>query len=112
MASVDTLGVNWVLLTTNNKVVTADVINNLKSIPNDAEVRLFAFEKANNFDKVDNNLLAEMSFVYASSGVLDDSLRRYLDFYAQYLRKNNAYPSEYALRGFDIVYDVLVENGI
>lgn len=107
VASVDTLGVNWVLLTTNNKVVTADVINNLKSIPNDAQVRLFAFEKASNFDKVDNNLLAEMEFVYASSGVLVDTVPEISRFYSQYLKKNKAYPSEYALRGFDIVYDVL-----
>tara|TARA_B100000809_G_scaffold43630_2_gene37892 strand:- start:25786 stop:27666 length:1881 start_codon:yes stop_codon:yes gene_type:complete len=105
--SVDTLGVNWVVLTTNNKVVTADVMNNLKSIPNDAEVRLFAFEKASNFDKVDNNLLAEMNFVYASSGVLVDSLTNISNFYAQYLKENKAYPSEFSLRGFDIVYDVL-----
>ncbi|MDG2281152.1 MAG: LysM peptidoglycan-binding domain-containing protein [Flavicella sp.] len=105
---VDTLGVNWVILTTNNKVVTADVINNLKSIPNDAEVRLFAFEKAGNFDKVDNNMLAALDFVYASSGVLVDSLPGVSDFYAQYLRKNKGYPSEYASKGFDVVYDVLM----
>ena len=105
--SVDTLGVNWVILTTNNKVVTADVMNNLKSIPNDAEVRLFAFEKASNFDKVENNLLADMDFVYASSGVLVDSVAEISNFYAQYLRKNKSYPSEFSLRGFDIVYDVL-----
>jgi LysM repeat protein len=107
LESVDTLAVNWVVLTTNNKVVTADVMNNLKSIPNDAEVRLFAFEKSSNFDKVDNNLLAEMNFVCASSGVLVDSLPNISNFYAQYLKKNKAYPSEFSLRGFDIVYDVL-----
>ncbi len=108
VAAVDTLGVNWVLLTTNNKVVTADVINNLKALPNNPEVRLFAFEKANNFDKVSNNQLAKMRFVYASSGVLHDSLQPVSDFYEKYQRKNNAFPSTHALRGFDVVYDVLM----
>ncbi|MEI6866489.1 LysM peptidoglycan-binding domain-containing protein [Flavicella sp.] len=104
----DALGVNWVILTTNDKVVTADVINNLKSIPSDAEVRLFAFEKGNNFDKVDNNILADMNFVYASSGFLIDSIPEVSGFYAQYLRKYKSYPSEYASKGFDVVYDVLM----
>ena len=106
--SVDTLGVNWVILTSNDKVVTADVINNLKSIPNDAEVRLFAFEKGYNFSKVDNNMLAEMNFAYASSGFFVDSLPEVSSFYNQFLRKNNSYPSEYASKGFDIVYDILM----
>ena len=105
---VDTLGVNWVILTSNNKVVTADVINNLKSIPNEAEVRLFAFEKKDNFTKVDNNLLADLNFVYASSGVLVDSLPGVSNFYAQYLKKNKDYPSIHASKGFDVVYDVLI----
>ncbi len=104
---IDTLGVNWVILTSNNKVVTADVINNLRVVPNDPEVRLFAFEKAANFDKVDNNMLAKLNFVYASSGVLVDTLPGVKSFYAQYERKNFGYPSEYASKGFDIVYDVL-----
>lgn len=108
VAAVDTLGVNWVLLTTNNKVVTADVINNLKALPNNPEVRLFAFEKAANFDKVSNNQLANMRFVYASSGVMIDTLPGVSGFYEAYLERNNAFPSEYAIRGFDVVYDALM----
>ena len=105
---VDTLGVNWVILATNNKVVTADVINNLKSIPNDAEVRLFAFEKLDNFEKVDNNLLADLNLVYATTGVLNDSLPEVSNFYTQYFKRNNDYPSKYASKGFDVVYDIVM----
>jgi LysM repeat protein len=106
--AIDTLGVNWVLLTTNNKVVTADVVNNLKSLPNNASVRLFAMEKAKNFEIIDNNTLAKMNFTYAVSGVQNDSLPEVAEFYRKYLLKNYAYPTDYAIRGFDIVYDVLV----
>jgi LysM repeat protein len=105
---VDTLGVNWVILATNNKVVTADVINNLKSIPNDAEVRLFAFEKSDNFEKVDNNLLADLNLVYATNGVFIDSLPEVSNFYNQYFKRNNDYPSKYASKGFDVVYDIVM----
>ena len=108
VTAVDTLGVNWVLLTSNNKVVTADVVNNLKSLPNNPKVKLFAFEKAKNFDKVDNNQLAKMNFTYASSEVFGDSLPEVLNFYERYAAKNHAYPSKHALRGFDVVYDVLL----
>jgi LysM repeat protein len=106
--AIDTLGVNWVLLTTNNKVVTADVVNNLKSLPNNPSVRLFALEKAQNFDIIENNILAKMNFTFAVSGVQNDSLPEVAEFHRKYLLKNHAYPTDYAIRGFDIVYDVLV----
>lgn len=112
VTAVDTLGVNWVLLTSNNKVVTADVVNNLKSLPNNPKVKLFAFEKAKNFDKVDNNQLAKMNFTYASSEVSGDSVPEVLNFYERYAAKNHAYPSKHALRGFDVVYDVLLRMAL
>ena len=104
----DTLGTNWVLLSTNDKVVTADVVNNLKSLPNAPEVKLFALEKKGNFDKVNNNLLGQMEFVYAASSVEVDVLARGDNFHKSFLRKNKTFPSEYAIRGFDVVYDVLI----
>jgi LysM repeat protein len=104
---VDTLGVNWVLLTTNSNVVTADVVNNLKALPNNPVVKLFAFEKKNNFSKVDNNTLSRMNFTYASSELLDSDSKPVLRFYAKYLKENNAYPTKKSVRGFDVVYDVL-----
>ena len=106
--AIDTLATNWVLLTTNNKVVTADVVNNLKTLPNNPSVRLFAMEKAQNFDIIDNNTLAKMNFTYAVSGVQKDSLPEVAQFYEKYLTKNHAYPNRYAIRGFDIVYDILM----
>lgn len=108
VAVADTLGTNWVLLATNDKVVTADVVNNLKSLPNAPNVKLFAIEKKANFDKVNNNLLGQMEFVYAASSEDIDSLGRGNDFHKVFLNKNKTYPSEYAIRGFDVVYDVLM----
>ena len=49
VAVADTMAVNWVLLTTNSKVVTADVVNNLKALPNNPKVKFFAFEKGHQF---------------------------------------------------------------
>jgi hypothetical protein len=75
-------------------------------------VKLFAFEKAKNFDKVDNNQLAKMNFTYASSEVSGDSVPEVLNFYERYAAKNHAYPSKHALRGFDVVYDVLLRMAL
>jgi len=108
VAAVDTLGVNWVLLATNDVGVTAEVVNNLKSLPNNPQVKLFAFEKEKNFDDVENNVLARMNFTYAGSDMLNDSIPETSSFYGQYLRKNNTYPSKRATRGFDVVYDILM----
>ena len=105
---VDTLGVNWVLLATNSNVVTADVVNNLKALPNNPEVKLFAFEKKDNFTKVDNNTLSKMKFTYAGSEVLDTISNKTEVFYEKYLKETNAYPTKNSIRGFDIVYDILM----
>lgn len=105
---VDTLGVNWVLLTTNSNVVTADVVNNLKALPNNPKVKLFAFEKQDNFTKVDNNTLSRMSFTYASSENENSENKLTDRFYEKYLDENNAYPTKHSIRGFDVVYDVLI----
>jgi LysM repeat protein len=105
---VDTLAVNWVLLTTNSNVVTADVVNSLKALPNNPIVKLFAFEKKDNFTKVDNNTLAKMQFTYASSDVFSPNTNLTERFYEKYLKDNNAYPTKSSTRGFDVVYDILI----
>lgn len=104
---VDTLAVNWVLLATNSNVVTADVVNNLKALPNNPIVKLFAFEKKDNFTKVDNNTLAKMNFTYASSEVCTSNTNNTERFYEKYFKDNNAYPTKNSIRGFDVVYDIL-----
>ena len=107
LKAVDTLRENWVLLTGEDTVITSAIINKLKTLPNDAPVRLFSFRKSKNFDKIDNHTLSDMVFTYATSEILSfqDTLPRVKSFYEKYYKKNSFYPTIYALKGFDIVYD-------
>ena len=110
---------NWVILATNNDVVASDAINSLISFPDPEEpeegeepeekinylVKVFGFEKTT---IVNNNKLAQLNFVYVTDTYIDESSETAKIFNAQYLKRNNALPSYYATRGFDVVYDVIM----
>ncbi|MFT4575517.1 MAG: LysM repeat protein [Polaribacter sp.] len=113
---------NWVLIVTNNDVIAANAINSLISFPDppkseneneDEEpaekvnylVKLFGFEKS---DYVDNNKLAQLEFVHVTDTYVDENSIAVRAFNKQYLKKNKAFPSYYATRGFDVTYDVVM----
>lgn len=123
---------NWVILATDQRVIASDVINSLISLPTEEEegeeddkkkkkkdnkpemqilpedtvIKVFAFDKANKFNRIDNNKLAKLSFTFTSDIFVDEDSPAVKAFNRQYLEKNNAYPSYYATKGFDIVYDI------
>ncbi len=122
---------NWVILATDQSVIASDAINSLISLPTEEEeeeeddkkkkkkddepemqilpedtvIRIFAWDKANKFNRVDNNKLAKLGFTYTSDILVDENSPGVQMFNRQYLEKNNALPSYYATKGFDIVYD-------
>ncbi|MFY0631422.1 MAG: LysM peptidoglycan-binding domain-containing protein [Flavobacteriaceae bacterium] len=123
---------NWVILATDDNVIASDVINSLISLPveeeeeedddknkkkkeddkpemqilpEDTVIKVFGFDKANTYDRIDNNKLAKFGFTYTSDVFIDENSPAVQIFNKQYLEKNNAYPSYYATKGFDIVYD-------
>ena len=111
---------NWVIIATKNNVIAADAINSLISFPDPPEpededeepeekinylVKLFGFEKSN---YVNNNKLAQLEFVHVTDTYVDENSLGARTFNKQYLRKNNALPSYYATKGFDITYDVIM----
>ncbi len=98
---------NWVILVSNEMVTTASAVNSLKSLADNFAITLIALDKGNNFNSVDNNLLGQLNFMYPSIDFsnFDDAVVN--NFYKTYQNKNYAIPSKYALKGFDITYDVL-----
>ena len=119
---------NWIIIDTEDDVLAYNVVNSLISLPSSFSakkgnteeanlkikgltetkgVRLFTFEKGTTFDKIDNNKLAKLNFTYASDVYMDNESFSTKSFNASYFNKNNAYPSYYATKGFDITYDVL-----
>lgn len=99
---------NWVVLIGNDVVTTADVVNNLGVYPDDIyHIRLFSFGKGENFNKVSNNYLGRLHFTYPTSMYNDIFNDKVKYFYQKFKAKNNNLPSKYALRGFDVTYDVI-----
>lgn len=98
---------NWVFLVSDEMVTTASSVNSLKSLADIFNITLIALDKGNNFDSVDNNLLGQLNFMYPTIDFLDVDDPAVNNFYKIYQEKNYAIPSKYALKGFDITYDVL-----
>jgi LysM repeat protein len=111
---------NWVIIATNNNVISADAINSLISFPDPPEpededeepeektnylVKLFGFEKS---DYVDYSKLAQLEFVHVTDTYVDENSLAARTFNKQYLQKNKALPSYYATRGFDVTYDIVM----
>ena len=127
---------NWVVLATDNRVISSDVINSLISLPvedpeeeeeeeedeeeeekesdepemqilpEDTVIKVFGIFKSTQFDRIDNNKLSKLGFTFTSDTFTEESSPEIQLFNQQYLSKNHVYPSYYATKGFDIVYDV------
>jgi len=104
----DTLAKNWVLIVSDDKLTTASAVNNLKTYAEDVDIHLFALNKGSNFDNIDNIFLGKLSFVFPTSEFMDINDVKVQNFYKKYKSKNFAYPSKYAIRGFDVTYDALI----
>jgi LysM repeat protein len=98
---------NWVFLVSDEMVTTASAVNSLKGLADNFNITLIALDKGKNFDTVDNNLLGKMNFMYPSIDFIDVDDTNVNNFYKTYQENNYAIPSKYALKGFDITYDVL-----
>lgn len=98
---------NWVFLISDEMVTTASAINSLKGLADNFPMTLIALDKGKNFDSVDNNLLGKLNFMYPSIDFLDVDDSKLNNFYKTYQGKNYAIPSKYALKGFDVTYDII-----
>jgi len=98
---------NWVFLVSDEMVTTASAINSLKGLADNFPITLIALDKGKNFDSVDNNLLGQLNFMYPTIDFLDVDDPKLNNFYKTYQDKNYTIPSKYALKGFDITYDVI-----
>ena len=99
---------NWVVITSDDNVAIADVLNSMIGLPDDITVQVFAIEKNKAYDKIENNKLASIDFTYVSNVFADDSSNDVKVFSKKYFENNNTIPSDYAIKGFDITYDVLM----
>jgi LysM repeat protein len=99
---------NWVVLTSDKTILVANAINSLISLPDSTSVQLFTYNKSKAFDKIANVKLAKVNLTYVSDEYVNETSLSTQQFNKQYYKRNNALPSFYATKGFDITYDVLM----
>jgi len=100
--------VNWFFLTDNDPAYLGDVFNNLGVFPEQDSLMLFSFEKDRNYNRIDNNFLARVNFHYPSNSFVDQEAVSYQNFENSFRKKYYDLPSEYAVEGFDLTYDLLM----
>lgn len=100
--------VNWFFLTDNDPAYLGDVFNNLGVFPEVDSLMLFSFEKDRNYNRIDNNFLARVNFHYPTNSFVDQETVSYQNFENSFRRKYYDLPSEYAVEGFDLTYDLLM----
>ncbi len=100
---------NWVIIAATERAIIANAVNSMVVLPEGITAQVFSIEKTDKtYENIDNNTLARIGFTYVTDNFSkydDDNMN---EFIRKYKKKNNDIPSEYAIRGFDITYDVLM----
>ncbi len=104
---------NWVILETANPVVLSNVIGLLNGIPKTKQVRLFTLEKNKAYDyhDISNLHLGNLNFTFPSVQK-PYSHKEANPFIASYKNTYGVLPNRYAVRGFDVVYDILLRLSV
>ncbi len=100
---------NYVILETESSSMVLNTTRTLLNLLSIYDIKLVVLEKNAAFesDEIQSTTLARLNMHYPSS-IRDLSSDETSSFYTEYKKKNNVFPSHYAVRGFDVVYDVLL----
>ncbi len=103
-----TTKVNYVILETESSSMVMNTTRILSNLMDTYKIVLVALDRNDAFeaDEVHSTTLAKLNLHYPS--YVKDVTSELSSFYIDYKNKNNAYPSQYAVRGYDVVYDVLL----
>lgn len=101
---------NWVILNSEDNIVTSDVVNTYGVMANDTDIRLFTTEEFADFNHLDFNYLAELNWSFPTSSFTQANTKAVKDFIQKYKTKNFAKPSIYAFKGFDITYESILRK--
>ena len=100
---------NWVILESEDPVIISNVVGLLNGMPEEYIIRLFTSDKNDNYDydDISNVHLANLNFTFPSiSKGYDHSDKN--AFLVSYKNKYGVLPNRFAVRGFDVTYDVLL----
>jgi hypothetical protein len=99
---------NWVFVETDNFKVVSSVSSILNSAISDTtRVRMFTTNKNKAFENevISGNHLSNLRFTYPSI----DREAGNTAFIRRYRRRFGSFPDRYAIRGFDLTYDILLK---
>ncbi len=100
---------NWVVLETENPVMVSSAVNVLASMPSHFKLRLFTLQRNDAYEwhEVSNNRLVKLNFTFPSvNQTLPEDT--HAPFVTSYKNKYGVFPNRFAIRGFDVTYDVLL----
>ena len=100
---------NWVILESDDPTIISNVLGLLNGMPQGFTLRLFTLDKndAYNYHDVSNLHLAKLNFTFPSVNK-SYNYKEKDPFLISYKNKYGVYPNRYAVRGFDITYDILL----
>lgn len=100
---------NWVILESADPVLVSNVIGLLNGIPEEFNIRLFTLDKniAYDYHDVSNVHLAKLDFTFPSVNK-SHNYKEKIPFFVSYQNKYGVLPNRYAIRGFDVAYDILL----
>jgi len=104
---------NWVILESANPVIVANVVGLLNGMPDHVTIRLFTLDKNDAFDyeDVSNLHLANLNFTFPSVNK-SYNFKDKSAFLVSYKNKYEVLPNRFAVRGFDVTYDVILRLAI
>jgi LysM repeat protein len=100
---------NWVVLESEDPVIISNVVGLLNGMPEEYIIRLFTTDKNDNYDydDISNVHLANLNFTFPSISKGYDHNGKNA-FLVSYKNKYGVLPNRFAVRGFDVTYDVLL----
>ncbi len=100
---------NWVILESVNPVLVSNVVALLNGMPVEYKLRLFTLDKRKVYDyhDISNIHLANLNFTFPSIK-RDYDHKEPNSFITSYKNKYGVLPNKFAIRGFDVTYDVLL----
>lgn len=100
---------NWFVLNSDDPIIVGNVVSLLNGMPLEKQIRLFTLDKndAYEFDDVSNMNLAKLQFTFPSVNKGYDYTKKDA-FLVSYKNKYGVLPNKFAVRGFDVTYDVLL----
>lgn len=104
---------NWIILESDNPVLVSNVVGLLNGMPSSYNLRLFTFDKndAYDYNDVSNLHLAKLNFTFPSVNKSYNHNDKNA-FLISYKNEYGVLPNKYAVRGFDVTYDVLLRLAI